>query len=379
MMSSHKIFIGSSVHQWNDPRILHKQSVSLAKHFSVELHIPAPFEKKKYKGVNIYGLPEWNTKSDRIRIIRILVFRILKSKASIVHLHDPELIPIGLLVKAFTKKKVIFDFHEQYEFNIIKREWIPEFLHIPLVKAYLMFERVACKVFDGVIGVIEDQLPVLSTNSNNRIIKNYPIIHYYNEIMKDHETEKRNVSMVYLGDITSERRIHEIIELTGILNRTYSITTHIIGRNKNQQYAEKLNSIINKYKINNKVKLHGYIPIEEAMQILHQCDIGLLPLRHPMHFVRSLPVKLFDYMSAGIPVVMPEYPLSKEVVLEHKCGVLVDPMDRTSMINGLELLIKDPKLRAEMGENGFKAVLNYYSWQSQEKKLIDFYKKVVKE
>jgi len=373
------IFIGSSVHQWNDPRILHKQSVSLSKHFSVELHIPAPFKKKKFKGVNIYGLPEWTSKSDRIRIIKQLLIRILKSKAAIVHLHDPELIPIGILVKAFTKKKVIFDFHEQYEFNIVKREWIPEFLHIPLVKTYLMFERVACKVFDGVIGVIEDQLPVLSTNSNNRIVKNYPIIHYHNQMGKVYKTKERNVSIVYLGDITSERRIHELIELTGILNRTYSIITHIIGRNKNQQYAEKLNSIINKYKINNKVKLHGYIPIEEAMQILSQSDIGLLPPRNPKDFVRSLPVKLFDYMSAGIPVIMPEFPLSKDVVMKHKCGVLVDPMDRNSMIKGLELLIGNPKLRAEMGQNGFNAVLKYYSWQSQEKKLIDLYKTIVKE
>jgi len=373
------IFIGSSVHQWNDPRILHKQSVSLSKHFSVELHIPAPFKKKKFKGVNIYGLPEWTSKSDRIRIIKQLLIRILKSKAAIVHLHDPELIPIGILVKAFTKKKVIFDFHEQYEFNIVKREWIPEFLHIPLVKTYLMFERVACKVFDGVIGVIEDQLPVLSTNSNNRIVKNYPIIHYHNQMGKVYKTKERNVSIVYLGDITSERRIHELIELTGILNRTYSIITHIIGRNKNQQYAEKLNSIINKYKINNKVKLHGYIPIEEAIQILSQSDIGLLPPRNPKDFVRSLPVKLFDYMSAGIPVIMPEFPLSKDVVMKHKCGVLVDPMDRNSMIKGLELLIGNPKLRAEMGQNGFNAVLKYYSWQSQEKKLIDLYKTIVKE
>ena len=49
MQDNYKIFIGTSVHRWNDNRIFHKEAVSLAKKFNVELHAPADFDKK-----NIY-------------------------------------------------------------------------------------------------------------------------------------------------------------------------------------------------------------------------------------------------------------------------------------------------------------------------------------
>ena len=52
MQDNYKIFIGTSVHRWNDNRIFHKEAVSLAKKFNVELHAPADFDKKKINGVN---------------------------------------------------------------------------------------------------------------------------------------------------------------------------------------------------------------------------------------------------------------------------------------------------------------------------------------
>ena len=54
----HRIFIGTSVHHWNDNRILYKEAVSLAKKYHVELHAPAEFDKKHLKGVDIHGSPD---------------------------------------------------------------------------------------------------------------------------------------------------------------------------------------------------------------------------------------------------------------------------------------------------------------------------------
>ena len=47
------IFIGTSVHCWNDNRILYKEAVSLGKKYHVELHAPAEFEQKHLNGVDI--------------------------------------------------------------------------------------------------------------------------------------------------------------------------------------------------------------------------------------------------------------------------------------------------------------------------------------
>ena len=65
MQNNYNIFIGTSVHRWNDNRIFHKEAVSLSKKFSVELHDPADFNKKELKGVKIIGLRTWNKERDR--------------------------------------------------------------------------------------------------------------------------------------------------------------------------------------------------------------------------------------------------------------------------------------------------------------------------
>ena len=99
----HRIFIGTSVHHWNDNRILYKEAVSLAKKYHVELHAPAEFVEKHLKGVDIYGLPLWKKEKDRSIIRKELWRRLSCSDATIFHFHDPELIWIGVKAKLIFK------------------------------------------------------------------------------------------------------------------------------------------------------------------------------------------------------------------------------------------------------------------------------------
>jgi len=370
------IFIGSSVHKWNDPRVLIKEAVSLSKKYDVELHIPAPFSHRNFQNVTIIGLPEWKRKSERFRVILYLLHHILRSSAKVVHLHDPELIPVGLFVTMVTPKKVIFDFHEEYANKIVKRDWIPSIFRKPLAFGYIMLERIASRIFDGVIGVIEDQLDILRENPNHAIVKNYPVVNgSLNQHLK--KGDSGSFRMVYLGDITRERQIHRLIDVAGRLNRQHNITLHLIGGIGDPDYPDTINRTIQKYNLDEKVHQHGYLSIDKAMEIVSQSDVGFLPLRHPKHFVRSLPVKLFDYMAAGIPVIMPEYPLSREVILTHNCGLLVDSTDLEDITEKVEYLVLHDDERKLMGSNGQEAVLKHFSWQSQEKNLFAIYDQVL--
>ena len=58
MQNNYNIFIGTSVHRWNDNRIFHKEAVSLSKKFSVELHAPADFNKKELKSIDKFAKDE---------------------------------------------------------------------------------------------------------------------------------------------------------------------------------------------------------------------------------------------------------------------------------------------------------------------------------
>ena len=119
---SHRIFIGSSVHRWNDNRILYKEAVSLSTKYRVELHAPAEFGKKQLKGIDIYGLPIWEKEKDRRKIRNELWSRLSRSDAAIFHFHDPELIWIGIKAKLILKKIVIYDIHENVSATILRKK-----------------------------------------------------------------------------------------------------------------------------------------------------------------------------------------------------------------------------------------------------------------
>ena len=108
MPDKRNIFICTSVHRWNDPRIFYKEAVSLTKKYNVELHAPAEFDFKEEKGVKIFGLPSWHKVADRKEIRKELLKRIRRSTADMFHFHDPELIILGLYVKIFKRKSPFF-------------------------------------------------------------------------------------------------------------------------------------------------------------------------------------------------------------------------------------------------------------------------------
>ena len=95
---------------------------------------------------------------------------------------------------------------------------------------------------------------------------------------------------------------------------------------------------------------------------------------HPtLNYKDSLPVKMFEYMAAGIPIIASNFSKWKEIIDEYKCGITVDPNSPEDIKKGILRLINNPKLAQKMGENGRKAINKTLNWNVEEKKLIELY------
>lgn len=99
---------------------------------------------------------------------------------------------------------------------------------------------------------------------------------------------------------------------------------------------------------------------------------------HPdPNYVESLPVKLFEYMAAGLPVIASNFPLWKEIVEGNECGLTVDPLNPKEIAETIEYLVKHPEERKRMGENGKRAVKEKYNWEQEAKKLLAVYERLL--
>ena len=363
MQNSYNIFIGTSVHRWNDNRIFHKEAVSLAKKFNVELHAPADFSKQKVNGVNIIGFPVWEKESDRKLIRKQLWLRLKKSNSKIFIFHDPELIWIGIKASILLKRKVIYDIHEHTVQSIIRKNWLNPIAKIIAIMGYSLLQQISKLFFYHYLLAEESYTSFI--NKNSTVIYNYPL-----KVDYDHQSSKE-FDLVYLGDITKDRGAFNMIRILSILKKEIpTINFALIGKIP-PTLKDELDNTILKFGLNNNTKIFGYVDYSEAMKVVCKSRIGLCLLKPIKNYIDSYPTKLFDYMQVGVPYVCSNFPLYIKLLGKCNAGISVDPLDVEGIAKSIYDLLNDPDRYNDLSNNGIKALNKDYNWSTQENKLFN--------
>ena len=112
----------------------------------------------------------------------------------------------------------------------------------------------------------------------------------------------------------------------------------------------------------NKVDYRGKVSRAEVREIMAESELGLLLFHPEPNHVDAQPNKMFEYMSAGLPVLASDFPLWREILVPSGAGVCVDPMDPAAIGASMRTLLADPQAARVMGGRGRDAVLNGFRW-----------------
>ncbi|MBU0713402.1 glycosyltransferase [bacterium] len=360
-----KIFMFSSVHRWDDTRIFHKEAISLAKRYTIELHAPADFTFRELNNVKVVGLPLWEKVSDRKEIRKEIWDRIKKSDADIFHFHDPELIWIGIKIKFFKKKKVIYDVHENYSETIKTKYWIPTSARYISFILYRMIEVISEYIFDELILVIDDHQRYF--RKEHFIIKNFPIL------MHNDKKEQKIYDAIYLGSVSKERGIFEIISAAQLLvQKNLNIKIAIIGPIDSEIHSDIVKNIRDK-QIDNNVILYGEMEFRQALDYVNKSKIGLVTLLPHKNYLVSIATKMYEYMAFQIPIIASDFPSWRKIVSDTNCGICVNSKNPLEIANAIQYLLDNEEKSKQMGMNGYYAVMHKYNWLNEEKKLFELY------
>ncbi len=376
-MINDKVLFISTVHTYPDPRIISKELYSLKKMplklFYLGQH-KSPNEIKE-NGITIIPLKMVKSRKERIFLQYDVYKYIKKLKPGIIHFHDPELILLMFFVKKFFKIKVIFDVHESIAESFVSKEWLPVYFRKILPNVYSFFEKILIKDFDSIIVVKSSFLKIYSADSI--IIRNYPKV--YNNYQKcvDKKYNER-INIVYAGVIAVDRGIFIILDLIKDLSNKYkNIELHLIGKFDNNKLECEVKDFVRKENLGGIITIYGYLPIEDVYNILNNVHLGLSLMEPTPSYKNAISTKIFDYMIHGVCYLVSDFDIYNKYTKEYDTGVMVPYDDYEKIYSTICYLLENRTILQTKGINGYNAVKDYWNWSTEEKKLLDLYKKLV--
>jgi glycosyltransferase involved in cell wall biosynthesis len=356
----------TSVHAPYDVRIYEKEARSLAA-AGYQVTIVAPHGKNEEReGVRIIGVQCQSNRRQRMTTVIWDVYRKARDiDAAVYHFHDPELMPVGLLLKLH-RKQVIYDVHEDVPRDILVKTWILPVLRRPAAVGASAAHFLTALTLDGVIAAT----PVIAARFPSKkvfTIQNFPRLNEFDKTSQPYASRKPLVG--YVGGISQQRGAREMIQAMSLVRDFPDARLLLAGEFE----GIELESELRKLPGFERVDYRGWLAREALGNVLDRTKAGLVLFHRFQNYMEAQPNKMFEYMAAGIPVIASDFPLWRAIVGEIGCGLLVDPHSPPDIARAIEWVLRHPEEAEQMGQRGAAAVRSKYNWEAESEKLLELY------
>jgi glycosyltransferase involved in cell wall biosynthesis len=357
----------TSVHYAFDTRIFHKECKSLAAAgYDVSLVAQNPQCDPPCDGITLITVPSPKNRSERLSHTIWSVYQAaVRANAEIYHFHDPELMPVGLMLKA-QGKKVIYDVHEDYRNSVLHAGWLPPALRRFAAAGVGMGEMAMSRTYDRIIAATPT-IGARFPSAKTYLVQNFP---WRDELCPPASIsyELREPIAVYVGRLANDRGLREMVQAVQLASGQVPVKLVTAGDVKSGAPAD-----IELGRGTGLVEHKGLLSRSDVAVLAARARIGLAVL-HPLEsFKKAQPTKLYEYMAAGLPVVASDFPVWRQIVESASCGLLVNPLDPSAIAEALVWLLRHPSEAKQMGRNGQDAVNKLYNWERESERLISIY------
>lgn len=372
--------VTSSVHRWDDTRIYHRQIFSLKKHWPV-MYIATDDQRLSSRiRPGIFVQRRRLSAFLRIKNIVMLLIYILRHRENIQtwHFHDPELLLLTPFVKIIANIPIIFDVHEDVRQQIMYKRWLPKWAKSFVKTTYDKLELKCFPYLAAIIYTTEEVKKNYTAFPRKLVsIQNYPA---NNSVLALPERAEE-LALIYLGVMTPIRGgVNLIKSMVQVCEKFPRGKLLIIGNIKPDSYKIELQKLIIKLHLHDNIKLLGHMKYKKALTVAQRGTAGILPFLPTQNHFNSLPNKLFEYMSLGLPVLASDFPIYRAIIEKADCGLVFNPEDTNCIANSIiSIYHMDENKFTNMRINSQYNFDKYYNWRTEEHKLLALYAEIIED
>jgi glycosyltransferase involved in cell wall biosynthesis len=343
----------SSQHRHDDVRIYHKETRALmAADYPVMIACPGPAPRGLDARTLSLSLPDGRLGRMATGWTKGMEAAV-QSGAKIVHLHDPELLPAGLLLRLLGKQ-VVYDAHEDLPLQIVHKPYLPSWIKPTLSEAVRMGEGLMARQLDLVVGAT----PAIARRLGGVVVRNLPDP---DELLLP-RLPRRPRQACYVGLISAQRGILTCIEAAA----QAGFHLMIAGEVSDPRFAHHLSM----HPLRKHFTLLGRLDRQAIGRLLAQSSCGLCMLGDFPAYRQAIPIKLLEYMLAGLPFVASDFAGYRN--LGGHAGLYAPPGDAGAVAAAMMRLRDDPHLWERLSEHG-RSRAAYFTFEAEARRLVDAY------
>lgn len=361
---------------WWDHRYYFKQMPALQESYADVTYLIREDETIKDVPYELITITPKKAKWTRITGGFNLLSLLFNSKQDAIQLCNLELLPVGIFLALFSRKKIFYDCREDhYHAMLHSKVWFPKWFRYCLGFGVKSLEFLASKTFTGFI----DSDPAIykfhtaMPARKKMIFYNMALKSQFNEV--DRSQEKK-YDFTVLGSMSVRTGVLDVVNAIGEFKKKgITVYLKLIGSIEiDQTLFEQIHESMDKYNTKDQIMVTGRIPYFEIPYALADCKVGIIPLLDLPKFQNNIATKQFEYMASEMPVIASNLPPQNIFIKDDFNGFHYEPGNVKELMQQMNRFIEQPEKIELMGANSKAKTEEEWNSEEQQAKFLSFYK-----
>lgn len=306
-----------------------------------------------------------------------LIDRIEYYDPDIIHVHDLPFLKVGIMGKNKLHVPVIYDAHELYpeihtltakqktSLSKLERHYINKCEHVITVNQFIaeeMSKRYAIAVPTVIWNAV---IPPEAFDPNQN----------YDRFRKSLKISADKKILLYQGWIADGRGLKKLISAMPLVSNQVNLVVMGYG-----EFREELEKMVSELDLIKRVFFKSAVTQNELLYWTASADAGIIPYPsgNDINQYYSSPNKLFEFIQAEIPIIANDLPFLNKVIAGDRFGIVAELNESTDFSKVINRLFDPSSGKLESYKKNLKSKKHLYSWDIQQKNLLNIYSCVLK-